>query len=199
MLIRLFLPKPKKASNRMVSRREFFQQLWPVPAVPRSLAPDPGPGEALGVFPTFRPPGAVGEAEFVTRCTGCGLCADACTAGAIGPDYGGLAALDVNQTPCLACWDMPCIQACPEGALAPLAGIWQVRMGSASVRAQSCWQVTGEGDCGQTCLAACPLRHSALKLYPGQAPDISRLVCIGCGLCVSACPSPGTIQVATIT
>ena len=195
MLIRLFLPKSRKPSSRAVSRREFFQQLWPI-----SKAPETTLEQAAGPVARrdFRPPGAVGEAEFVTRCTGCALCADACTAGVIGPDSGGLAALDLNQTPCLACWDMPCIQACPEKALAPLAGIWQVRMGSASVRAQSCWQLTGERNCGQTCLAACPLPHSALKLYPGQAPNISRLVCIGCGLCVSACPSPGpgTIQVA---
>lgn len=196
MLIRLFLQKPKKSSNRTVSRREFFQQLWPVPAVHHSPGPDLDPGEVLTPFPSFRPPGAVREDEFVKRCAGCGLCADACPAGAIGPDSQGLAAMDVNQQPCLACVDVPCTRACLEGALGSLDGVWQIQIGSAAVNADTCWKVTGENDCGGMCLTACPLPNSALKLYPGQAPDISPLVCIGCGQCVSVCPSPGTIRVA---
>ncbi|SMC03333.1 ferredoxin-type protein NapG [Sulfobacillus thermosulfidooxidans DSM 9293] len=197
LLIRLLLQRPKRIRrNDAVSRREFFQEIFVLPRPTQHVQPeilDPEDHPVVPV-PRFRPPGAVAENAFIQQCVGCGLCADACPVGAIVPDDQGLAMMDVNRQPCLACRDVPCSRVCPHGALKPLEQAWEIAIGHAVLHADSCWQLTQSQDCGGACLNACPLPHNALKLYPGQAPDISELICLGCGQCVNACPSPGTLS-----
>lgn len=190
MLMRFLLRRPRM-SYRAVSRREFFRQLWPDQWTVRRTDLAESPARAVG----FRPPGAVKESEFLKRCVSCGLCAEVCPAKAIKPDPQGLAMMDVNQDPCLACPDVPCSRECSHGALTALDGMWLIKIGSATIHGENCWRTDGLRDCGGLCHDVCPLRDSALKLYPGQAPEISRLVCIGCGQCVRVCPSPGAITV----
>ena len=81
----------------------------------------------------FRPPGALPEMAFLATCTRCGACEPVCPPHAIQPvpTSGGLAAgtpsLDPRSQPCIVCLDMPCVKACPTGALTlpriPMAGI----------------------------------------------------------------------------
>ena len=69
----------------------------------------------------FRPPGALPEVGFLTACTRCGACGDACPPHAIqfAAASAGLAAgtpfYDPKLQPCIACPDMPCVKACPTG------------------------------------------------------------------------------------
>ncbi|AUW94883.1 hypothetical protein BXT84_13740 [Sulfobacillus thermotolerans] len=177
-----------------ISRRALFQSLWPIAPRPFSNALREDHTGSVRTKRVFRPPGAHSEDEFCELCTGCGRCAQVCPAQAISPDDEGLAAIMVNQRPCWACQDMPCIGACETGALHPLEASWQIQMGTAVIDIRRCWMTTSHPDCGEGCVTACPFPNSALQRRPGQAPEISRLVCIGCGRCVPACP-PGAIQV----
>ncbi|WP_053959635.1 4Fe-4S dicluster domain-containing protein [Sulfobacillus thermosulfidooxidans] len=198
LLIRLLLQRPKRIRrNEVVSRREFFQELLPLPRPAQHGNPVVADAEdhSVSFMPRCRPPGAVAEDTFIQQCVGCALCAEVCPAGAIVPDDQGMAMMDVNRQPCLACLDVPCSRSCPHGALKPLQEAWEIAIGRVVVYPDSCWRLTAGQDCGEACLNACPLAHNALKLYPGQAPDISNLICLGCGQCVKACPSPGTITI----
>ena len=76
----------------------------------------------------LRPPGALDEFDFLTKCTRCEKCIEACPQQALvkgGPDKGlGLNApyFDPRAMPCFLCTDLPCIPACPDEAL-----IWPIR------------------------------------------------------------------------
>ena len=162
----------------------------------------------------LRPPGALDEFAFLTACTRCDKCAEACPQDAIlkaGPGAGlGLHTpyIEPRNMPCFLCSDLPCITACPEGAL-----IWPVRkdqeglerrgpeavhMGTARVKASLC--VTyGSGDreatACQTCVDRCPYPGVALRLaepLEGERvghPVVDPETCTGCGLCVFGCPT----------
>lgn len=71
----------------------------------------------------LRPPGAKPEKEFLRSCIRCGLCVNACpfetlklaSAGSglpLGTPY-----FVPRSTPCYMCEDIPCVPACPSGAL----------------------------------------------------------------------------------
>lgn len=93
--------------------------------------------------------------------------------------------VDVAESPCQACGDVPCSRACATGALAAIES-WKIQLGRVAVDPARCLR---EGDtlC-ENCLAACPLPGSALILYPQRAPEIASLVCLGCARCIPACP-----------
>ncbi len=121
-------PEPDPPSQRRSDRREFFLR---------------GLGEALGGLlnafgrsvpllpsleprPVLRPPGALPEAEFLRTCYRCGSCMDACPSHAIKPvqgadeDLSGTPWLDIDLEACRDCPQIPCVQACPSGALVPM-------------------------------------------------------------------------------
>ena len=91
--------------------------------VGKTVAPDSDGGEQEPRCP--RPPGALPDNEmFLATCERCHACAGVCPHDAIqqfGPASGrleGTPFLDPASTPCRWCEDMPCIEACPSGALA---------------------------------------------------------------------------------
>ncbi len=101
----------------------FLQGFW-------AEASDPGAGEAKSAARAvgwLRPPGALGEAEFVAACTRCDRCVMVCPHWAIkiatrtdAPPPGTPFLHDPDAGACARCPDMPCITACPTGALLPL-------------------------------------------------------------------------------
>lgn len=156
-----------------------------------------------------RPPGALEDPQaFEEACTRCGDCVFACPYGAIratSPQSGPL--LDPNIEACRLCPDFPCINACHEGALLPLAKDELPKFGTAGLLWENCLNEpdartarlnaagkTKERFCRE-CAKACPVEGAVSVGRNGQPEFYDH--CTGCGVCVQACPtSPVAIRVA---
>jgi len=169
----------------------------------------------------LRPPGALDELEFLTKCTRCDKCMRACPENAISvaPASAGLALktpfIDPRSVPCFLCTSLPCITACEDGALVwprlnqadgtVLEGPKATRMGTARVKQTLCvtWDAAErEARACRICVDRCPYPEEALRLTaPSEAesfghPEVVAEVCTGCGICVFACPAePSAIVV----
>ena len=140
----------------------------------------------------FRPPGALPEVAFLAACTRCGACAPVCPVRAIVtvPPSGGLAAgtpyLDPRSQPCVACPDMPCVRACPTGALTlPERGWAGYRLGELEFVPERC--VTYQGTPCRVCVDACPVGERALTQDEAGHPVLRHEGCVGCGVCMREC------------
>ncbi|MDP1890282.1 MAG: 4Fe-4S dicluster domain-containing protein [Gemmatimonadaceae bacterium] len=139
----------------------------------------------------IRPPGAIAEAAFLAACTRCKECAVVCPALAIRmlPSQHGIATgtpvLEVDDRACLMCADMPCVTACPTGALlAPTRGWRDVKMAVIGVDDRRCLAFQGI-ECG-VCARVCPVGDAAIHVDAQTRPFIGA-DCTGCGKCVTAC------------
>lgn len=155
------------------------------------------PAEAI------RPPGALDEEKFLGACVRCGLCVRDCPF-----DTLRLAELGENvangspyfiarDIPCEMCDDIPCIKACPTGALDhDLTNIDDARMGLAVVVDQeSC--IAFQGLRCEVCFNICPVRGKAITLEMEHnvrsgkhalfIPVVHSDACTGCGKCEKAC------------
>ena len=149
-----------------------------------------------------RPPGALPELAFVASCTRCGDCATACPVGAVllaGSDTGlaaGTPYLDLSRRACIACEDMPCVQACPTDALALPAHGWAgLRLAAVELVPERCITFAGT-PCG-VCAEACPVGESALAMDENGYPVLRREGCVGCGVCVRTCIASSSAFVLT--
>ncbi len=169
----------------------------------------------------LRPPGALDELEFLTKCTRCDKCMKACPENAIllAAPSAGLAIktpyIDPRSVPCFLCTTLPCVTACEDAALLwPRVRLadgreWEgpkaTRMGTARVKQSQCvtWE-TPDRDARECriCVDRCPYPEEAIRIVPpaeGKTighPEVSADVCTGCGLCVFACPAePAAIVV----
>jgi MauM/NapG family ferredoxin protein len=156
--------------------------------------------------PLVRPPGAASESEFLAQCIRCGQCVLACPEDAdvlrLADLSHGLAAGtpyadDLRQRPCTLCQGhngLQCIDACPTSALAPVAILSEIEMGLAFIDQETCWAYNGI--ICRTCWHACPWPDEAIRLNARLQVEIDREACVGCGLCVRACPvEPSAIVV----
>lgn len=149
----------------------------------------------------LRPPGARAERDFLAACIRCGLCVQACPwhtlrlAGASGPFAPGTPWFRAREVPCEMCRDIPCVAACPSGALQPALGdIADARIGLAGLtRPEGCYSFIGAARC-DSCARACPLQGRAIRLQPGRTrlggsftPTVDPAACTGCGKCERAC------------
>jgi MauM/NapG family ferredoxin protein len=169
----------------------------------------------------LRPPGALDELEFLTKCTRCDKCMKACPENAIlvAPASTGLALktpfIDPRSVPCFLCTTLPCVTACEDEALIwprvrladgrELDGPKATRMGTARVKQSQCvtWDSTDRDarEC-RICVDRCPYPEEAIRLTapiegePFRHPEVVAEVCTGCGICVFACPAePSAIVV----
>jgi ferredoxin-type protein NapF len=138
-----------------------------------------------------RPPGAVGEALFLTLCTRCDACVEACPHLAVhklNPETGVAAGTPVMrpaQRPCFMCEGFPCAAACEEGALeVPRGAVWP--LGKVHLDLDLCLTTKGP-ECG-ACARLCPPGVSAIAMA-GLQPRLDQEACVGCGRCVEACPT----------
>jgi ferredoxin-type protein NapG len=151
-------------------------------------------GAALGVTAIgradnlVRPPGAVDEPDFLSLCSRCSRCIDACAplALATAPISAGLANLGtpvLETNKCILC--MECLRACPTGALSkiPKKEVW---LGTAVIYKDIClaWRKTSR--CKE-CEKVCP--YQAVKMKENRYPEIVAEKCNGCGLCMRRCPT----------
>ncbi len=144
------------------------------------------------VIPLHRPPGALDELEFLSTCTRCDKCIDACPDKALiraEAKHGaaiGTPMLSPKDRPCIMCEDYPCIKACPEPALSfsnPLI------MGTAHVISSKC--LAFRDQICDYCFDCCPLKDKAIAMVNNK-PLVSENICTGCGLCEYYCPAPGS-------
>ena len=177
----------------MVNRRGFFRKLLGGSSPPgESVRPTPQPVSRFGrgkPLPVLRPPGAVGEEEFLAGCTRCGECATACPHDAIIPapsryrQAAGTPMIEPVRSPCLMCDDTPCITACEPRVLRQENPI---KMGTAKIVPFHC--LSGPPGFCSSCLDQCPV-EGAITLQ-GQFPVIQSQACTGCGVCQHVCPAP---------
>lgn len=151
----------------------------------------------------LRPPGALAETEFLGACIRCGLCVRDCPPKildlakpeqlvATGTPY-----FTARSGPCEMCEDIPCVKACPTGALDPsLKEINRSRMGLAVlIDQETCLNFLGLR-C-DVCYRVCPLIDKAITLDPQHntrtgkharfIPTVHSNDCTGCGKCERAC------------
>ncbi|WP_374403990.1 ferredoxin-type protein NapG [Niveibacterium sp.] len=154
----------------------------------------------------LRPPGALTEADFLASCVRCGLCVRDCpfdtlklaTPGdrvASGTPY-----FEARKVPCEMCDDIPCVKACPTGALDHgLSDISKAQMGLAVLIDQEhCLNFLGLR-C-DVCYRVCPAIDKAITLETRHNPRSDRHAmllptvhsdaCTGCGKCEKSCVLP---------
>jgi len=158
-----------------------------------------GPLPDVPVGGLIRPPGALPEREFRSKCISCGTCVNVCHV--MGYDAIALAGLsdlrnfgtpyikDMRDFPCGLC--MECPGACPTGALRKVEKE-KVLMGMALIDFGLCFG--WNGDVCLSCSKACPLGAKVFEFFYGEwgnQPYINES-CVGCGLCVKYCPLGGS-------
>jgi ferredoxin-type protein NapG len=189
-----------------ISRRDFFARLGQGAA----LAATGGlvwsyllTQQARATPFAIRPPGALAEADFNARCIKCGQCVAACpydtlklaTAASgipIGTPY-----FIPRETPCYMCEDIPCVPACPTGALDhALKDVDDARMGLAVIDIENC--LSWQGLRCEICFRECPVQGRAITIehHPRRVskhamfvPLVHSDACTGCGICEQACPT----------
>jgi len=153
-------------------------------------------------FPLLiRPPGAGSEQEFLETCLKCGKCIKACPYFALKPVLmanefdRGTPALRVGEAYCRFCPQLPCVSACPSGALSIKRQNRLRKIGIAEIVAKNCTR-NHENDC-HACLDKCnEAGYNAIKVTP-QAneaqnhwlPEVIADKCSGCGACLTVCPA----------
>ncbi len=201
------MDQPPRAQDQPApGRRRFFGD------VARAVCGAGAAGLLLGLYQrqgralpaeAIRPPGAQPEVDFVGACVRCGLCVRDCPYDtlrlaelgerpATGTPY--FVARDV---PCEMCEDIPCVAACPTGALDKgLGDIDDARMGLAVlVGHETCLNYLGLR-C-DVCYRVCPLMGEAITLerrhnertgkHARFIPVVHSAHCTGCGKCEKAC------------
>ena len=151
----------------------------------------------------IRPPGALDEDRFQGACIRCGLCVRDCPFDTLrlatpsddvpnGTPY--FVALEV---PCEMCDDIPCVAACPTGALDhSLTDIGDARMGLAVLLDHdNC--LNFQGLRCDVCYRVCPLIDEAITLevqhnqrsgrHAMFIPTVHPDACTGCGKCEEGC------------
>ncbi|MFQ5624192.1 MAG: 4Fe-4S dicluster domain-containing protein [Paracoccaceae bacterium] len=176
-----------------MKRRTFVKAL----AISASAAAVPAPVEAARPRESLRylrPPGALPEADFLSRCIHCGQCGEVCPNRTI-KFFGLENGLDSADTPhiiprekaCILC--MKCGDVCPTGSIRPIerdaeAILENVSMGHAVVDETLCLSFQGK-TCG-VCYRACPLPGVAMTIGMLEQPHVTDK-CVGCGICERSC------------
>ncbi len=198
--------EPIGSGKGPISRRQFFGNAAGAASVAFLVSTGVAVyGERSRALPTYalRPPGALEGRRFLASCSRCGLCVRDCPYGALRlsrlgePVPAGTPYFVAREIPCEMCEDIPCINACPTGALdRRLEDIYKARMGLAVVvDHETCLNYLGLR-C-DTCYRACPLIDEAITLEPQHnkrsgrhtifVPVVHSEACTGCGKCERVC------------
>ena len=138
----------------------------------------------------LRPPGAVSERIFPSKCIRCGRCVEVCPYKSIVPldaragIYAGTPLIYAEKVPCYLC--MKCVDVCPTGTLQPIKQK-DTRMGLAVIDKHLCKTWNQELALCRTCYNVCPFKETAIKLDQLR-PVVIEDYCTGCGICTHGCP-----------
>jgi len=184
----------------VVSHRSY-QRLWLLSMKRRF---NPGP---------LRPPGAIEENEFLSRCITCGACISVCPENALHPCTIAADGFTTWNTPKLVprlgycrkdC--TRCTEACPTGALLPvkIADKPKIKIGTAVIDRSRCRPWLGQLPC-LICQKNCPYEAITVKTNligetEWDVPEVNKFKCVGCGVCEHLCPvqQESAIQVFSI-
>ena len=162
----------------------------------------------------LRPPGALMEADFLAACVRCGLCVRDCPYDTLKlaelgePVATGTPYFTARSIPCEMCEDIPCVVACPTGALDhALTDIADARMGLAVlIDQETCLNFLGLR-C-DVCYRVCPVIDEAITLERVHNPRSDRHAmllptvhsehCTGCGKCEKACVLPDAAAIKVL-
>ena len=151
----------------------------------------------------IRPPGALNEEDFLGACIRCGLCVRDCPFDTLKlARFGdkvttGTPYFTARDIPCEMCDDIPCVKACPTGALDhSLENIDDARMGLAVlIDEENC--LNFQGLRCDVCYRICPVIDKAITLemehnvrsgkHAFFIPTVHSDFCTGCGKCERAC------------
>ncbi|MGI9537617.1 MAG: 4Fe-4S dicluster domain-containing protein, partial [Desulfocapsaceae bacterium] len=159
----------------------------------------------------IRPPGALAEAEFLNRCVRCGQCMQVCITNGLQPVMlragieGMFSPYLVARTGYCEFNCTLCGQVCPTGALQVLdmAQKHQFKIGHAWFDKNRCLPFAKGIPC-IVCEEHCPTPEKAIKFRSLEVVDeqgvrrqirqpfIDDALCIGCGICETKCPLPGS-------
>ena len=155
----------------------------------------------------IRPPGALGEEEFLARCIRCGECMKVCPTNAIHPTFVE-AGLEGMWSPVLKMkmgyceYECTlCTQVCPTDAIRELAveEKQKVKIGLAYFDRNRCLPYALARNC-IVCEEHCPtpkkaiwfeeagVRNSRGEVVRVKQPHVDPDLCIGCGICENKCP-----------
>jgi ferredoxin len=153
------------------------------------------------------PPGTTSLQNFLTACTGCGLCISHCTNQLLRPaemQYGWDGVMrpvaDYDMSWCLySC--TRCTHVCPTGALSPLTAAEKHASpaGLSHVDRDECFSWLNGGGCGM-CMEVCPVDAiERISADGSNGPLVHTDICVGCGACQNVCPAePKAIIVKSI-
>lgn len=154
----------------------------------------------------LRPPGALEESDFLAACVRCGLCVRDCPfdtlkLSRLGDNVAtGTPYFEARSIACEMCDDIPCVKACPTGALdRELTDIRKARMGLAVlIDQETCLNFLGLR-C-DVCYRVCPAIDEAITLelvhnprsdrHAMLLPTVHSDACTGCGKCEKSCVLP---------
>jgi ferredoxin-type protein NapG len=195
-----------QATRRAVSRRRFLEEMarmgCAVGAVGLLLGLAAREAKSLPAH-AIRPPGALGEDGFLGACVRCGRCVRDCPyhtlrLAELGEEVAtGTPYFVAREVPCEMCPDIPCVAACPTGALdKDLTDIAEAEMGTAVlVGHETCLNYLGLR-C-DVCYRVCPLMSKAITLERQHnvrtgkhalfIPTVHGDACTGCGKCERSC------------
>ena len=163
----------------------------------------------VGAENRLRPPGAVNEKEFLALCIKCGQCLQVCPYHSIeladfGKGHGvGTPYIDANIRGCYACKAVPCVLACPSGALDhDCEKPEDIKMGIAVLEhPRSCLAVRKQPvpagydkkmkDFTASVTNINPLEEDLLKKFDGFEGK-------ACTLCADMCPMPNPLSAIEI-
>ena len=200
---------PKKSGvkpRQDPARRQFLSETMAAAAGALVLAACLGfyqrSARALPAY-VVRPPGALAEERFLGACLRCGQCVRSCPydvlrLARLGDEIPtGTPYFIARENPCRMCEDIPCMKACPSGALSKsLPNIYEARMGLAVLLDhENCLNHLGLR-C-DVCYRACPLIDEAITLdllvnrrsgvHTLFIPVVHSKRCTGCGKCEHTC------------
>ncbi|MBI4962601.1 MAG: 4Fe-4S binding protein [Desulfomonile tiedjei] len=149
----------------------------------------------------IRPPGALPEPDFLTRCIRCGECMKACPTNTLQPVWlkAGLEGLfSPVMIPRLAACAVHCNvcgKVCPTGAIRDLLLVEKnhAKVGTAWIVRQNCLVWEQDKKC-LICDEVCPYNALSFQAVPGlhnAAPFVLENRCTGCGWCENKCPVEG--------
>ena len=199
-------PTPAQRSASLNSRRKFLLDSARAAGAATLVALGVGlysrQSESLPAS-AIRPPGALDEEDFLGACIRCGLCVRDCPFDTLKlATFGdkvttGTPYFTARDIPCEMCDDIPCVKACPTGALNhSLENIDDARMGLAVlIDEENC--LNFQGLRCDVCYRICPVIDKAITLemehnvrsgkHAVFIPTVHSDHCTGCGKCERAC------------